>query len=132
MVICETNQNKLIGGYTPLNFKGGEMDSYAEDPSQETFIFSLTNNEKFQMKTTGNAIYRVSGQERICFGGCEFEICNQADKVNRCRSYSLNYYFENDKYESNKRESFERFNGNPGEYFTVKEWEAWKITFDDA
>lgn len=62
MIVCQTNMDKIIGGYTPLEIGSDGGDYYVSDPSQESFIFSLSNGDKFTMKTTNNAIYRVANQ----------------------------------------------------------------------
>ena len=57
MIVCQTSYGKVIGGFTPLVFKSQDGDSYVPDPSQQTFIFSLTNTDKFTMKTTNNQAF---------------------------------------------------------------------------
>jgi hypothetical protein len=47
-------------------------------------------------------------------------------------SYSyINKYYENSKYKYENKESFERFNGNPGNsaYFKIVDWEVWQLEF---
>ena len=44
----ETEFAKVIGGYTPLKWESGG-GSYKEDPSGESFLFSLSLNEKYQL-----------------------------------------------------------------------------------
>ena len=51
--------DKIIGGYTPLEMGSDKGDYYSDDHSKRSFIFSLSNNDKFTMKNTSNAIYRV-------------------------------------------------------------------------
>ena len=55
-----------MGGYTPCEWSSKK--GYLEDPINETFIFSLTNGDKFIMKDQKKAIYNneVSGP---IFGG---------------------------------------------------------------
>jgi hypothetical protein len=52
--------DKIIGGYTPLIHDQTPYDGYIEDSSGESFIFSLTDDEKFTLKNKNYAIYRHS------------------------------------------------------------------------
>ena len=63
MIICKTKRGKVIGGYTPLVLKTETNNNhYADDPTFSTFIFSLTENDKFNQKSKENAIYRTFHQ----------------------------------------------------------------------
>lgn len=45
-------------------------------------------------------------------------------------SYLTNRYYHNDKYKPN-REGYQKLNGNENEEFMTKEWEVWKVDFDE-
>ncbi len=65
------DNRKIVGGYTPLryhreNLKGDYTG--AADPSRESFMFSLTNNEKFFLIAKNSAIYLRKNKDFICFG----------------------------------------------------------------
>ena len=51
VIVCKTNMDKIIGAYTPLVFDEVPYDKQIEDPSGESFIFSLTDNQKFTLKS---------------------------------------------------------------------------------
>ena len=45
--IAQLSTGKVIGGYTPLSWKGTER--FEEDPSRSSFLFSLTNQFKHSL-----------------------------------------------------------------------------------
>jgi hypothetical protein len=47
LTVCETEHGKVIGGYTPLPW-GSEKEDIL-DSRKESFIFSLSNNQKFTL-----------------------------------------------------------------------------------
>jgi hypothetical protein len=48
LTVAWTEFDKKIGGYTPL--KWSSQDGYFADNSKESFIFSLTHNDKFTLQ----------------------------------------------------------------------------------
>jgi hypothetical protein len=60
--------DKIIGAYTPLVHDEAPYDAYIEDVSGESFIFSLTDKQKFTLKNKANAIFRHSNKGPINFG----------------------------------------------------------------
>jgi hypothetical protein len=61
--------DKIIGAYTPLIHDEAPYYNYIEDVSGDSFIFSLTDKQKFTLKNKANAIYRYSKKSSINFGG---------------------------------------------------------------
>ena len=56
LTLCETTYNKKIGGYTPLTWEATYNEKYKIDEGAESFIFSLTHNDKFVLKEKDLAI----------------------------------------------------------------------------
>jgi hypothetical protein len=69
VIVCRTNKDKIIGAYTPLVLDEEPYDREIEDASGESFIFSLTDKQKFTLKKKSNAIYRYKNKIAINFGG---------------------------------------------------------------
>ncbi len=69
LIMCLTNMDKIIGAYTPLIHDEAPYDKWIEDVSGESFIFSLTDKQKFTLKNKANALYRHSDKSGINFGG---------------------------------------------------------------
>jgi len=75
MILCETSKGKIIGAYSPLSqkFSGkGRKDFLGNEPvadqSKSSFVFSLTNNEKFELIKSSFAVYRYKTRSFIQFG----------------------------------------------------------------
>ena len=82
--MCKTKKNRILGGYTPLSFKSKSwFSSMQDDLSQETFLFTLTHNEKFAIRDSPNAI--CGGAYTIKFGMDEFVIVDKADAAVECK-----------------------------------------------
>lgn len=52
-----------------------------QDSERDSFLFSVTNNEKFQLIKPDLAIFRRKDKDLINFGGKDFSICDKANKV---------------------------------------------------
>lgn len=66
MTLCETINGRIIGGYTPLVWNKNVMPVSVTDYSGRSFIFSLTNNDKFTLSKNKTAIRQWS------YGGPSF------------------------------------------------------------
>ena len=95
----------------------------AADDSKESFIFSLTHNDKFTLQQPDKAIYNYCDYGPTFGGG--HDICvhdkansNNSSYANICSSY------HNEKYKKGDKASWERFHGNPknSHNFKVREW----------
>jgi hypothetical protein len=111
--------DKIIGGYTPLIHDQAPYDAYIEDSSGESFIFSLTDDQKFTLKNKNSAIIRYSNKSAINFGAGEFYIAKEQDS---CIAYvnKSNYY--SPAYTINDKAAYIKFHGNESYYFSTKEW----------
>jgi hypothetical protein len=49
IVLVHTSYDKKIGGFTPVAWQVGEAEQNFEDASGKSFIFSLTNEDKFHL-----------------------------------------------------------------------------------
>ncbi len=49
ITLCLTENDKKIGGYTPLKWSSHPNGVYVHDPSYTSFIFSLSNQHKFTL-----------------------------------------------------------------------------------
>jgi hypothetical protein len=106
---------KVIGGYTPLTWS--KSDQKLKDKSGSSFIFSLSNNHKFVLVKSKDAIQQHSG-EGPCFGdgGNDFYICDSANTNN---SYArINKSYLNENYTAGDGESYMKFTGNPNKSST--------------
>lgn len=69
MILCKTNKDKIIGGYTPLAFNpiSNKME-YIADQSCESMIFSLTEQDKFELKDKTKAIRHMPDKSHLRIG----------------------------------------------------------------
>ena len=67
-------------------------------------------------------------KSHVRIGNAEFDICDKADSTQECYTYLTNQFYSNPKYK-NEKESFQKLNGNDSFKFLAKEWEVWKIEF---
>jgi hypothetical protein len=55
--VCLTQFGKKIGGFTPLSWKISSInEEWKTDQSKESFLFSLTHNDKFTLMDPSRAI----------------------------------------------------------------------------
>ena len=66
VVIAKTSKDKIIGGYTPVSWESDNYGKFKTDMSQRSFIFSVSNEEKFTLQKKEFAI------ECNCFSGPVF------------------------------------------------------------
>ncbi len=60
LTLCETVHGKVIGGYTPLVWEKAKIGQCQKDDSGSSFIFSLSNNHKFVLDKSKDAIQQLS------------------------------------------------------------------------
>ena len=71
LVLIKTKTNRIFGGFTPLDW--GKTGGGIKDESNQTFIFSLDLNKKFDMlKIKEQAINRSTDGPK--FGDCDIKI----------------------------------------------------------
>jgi hypothetical protein len=80
LIVILTEFGRKIGGFTPLKWaKDAQLTRYS-DNSKESFIFSLTHNDKFALMYPGYAIYNYNGFGPIFGDGYDLYVCNDANK----------------------------------------------------
>jgi hypothetical protein len=109
LTLCETVHGKVIGGYTPLVWS--ESGQKLKDESGSSFIFSLSNNHKFVLDKSKDAICQSSGHGPI-FGNNypDFYICDSANARNS--RAEINQSYLNDNYKAQDGKSYMKFTGN--------------------
>ena len=50
LVLIKTEFGKKIGGFTPLGWYSAEKETNCKDESEESFIFSLSHKERFDLR----------------------------------------------------------------------------------
>ncbi len=110
LTIIKTTNNKIFGGFTPLNF-----DSYGGikyDKDDQTFIFSLNLMKKYKMiNKEKDAIY--------CVGGKGFYIESNMKKGITYANKSTNFIEKNNLELTGGRGEKESFNVEDFEVFEV-------------
>jgi hypothetical protein len=132
LTLCETVHGKVIGGYTPLAWDKAKNSQCQKDESGRSFIFSLSNNHKFVLDKSKDAIQQLSSYGP-CFGdrGNDFYIASSANTENSWAVINQSYWNEN--YKAGEGESYMKFTGNPDKthFYLAKEWEVWRLKFEE-
>ena len=124
LTLCETVHGKVIGGYTPLVWDLSKSGQKLKDESGSSFIFSLSNNHKFVLDKSKDAIYQSSFHGPIFGNGDpDFYICGSAN-TNKSSYAKINKSYLNENYKAGDEESSMKFTGNPDNsyHYQVKEW----------
>lgn len=123
LTVCVTQFNKKIGGFTPLSWKVSSINQeWKIDKSKESFLFSLTHNEKFILKDPNRAICNGSGNGPWFGDGPDLVIKHKGNE-NLCTA-EIGVSYKNENCKQKSRLTYERFTGNPNNsaYFKVKDW----------
>jgi hypothetical protein len=124
LTLCETVHGKLIGGYTPLVWEKAKDWSCQKDESGSSFIFSLSNNHKFVLDKSKDAIQQNSCTGPVFGNGVpDFYICDSAN-TNKISSARINQSYLNENYNAGDGESYMKFTGNSkkSHHYRAKEW----------
>jgi hypothetical protein len=97
LTVIETEFNKKIGGFTPCAWDSPQYSEYEADNLKESFIFSLTNNDKFTLRTQERAAFHCSIYGPTFGLGFDLHVCDKADSQNNssakvCRIYNNDDY----------------------------------------
>ncbi len=68
VTVIWTEFDKKIGGFTPLKWSSPKNGAYATDNGKESFIFSLTHNDKLTLQKPEYAILNKA-DIGVAFGG---------------------------------------------------------------
>jgi hypothetical protein len=79
LTIVWTEFDRKIGGFTPLKWSSQGTGAWIADNSKESFIFSLTHNDKFTLQIPGDAIYTGPGYGPIFGCGNDFRVYDKAN-----------------------------------------------------
>ena len=90
LTVIWTEFDRKIGGFTPL--KWDISNSYGVDNSKESFIFSLTHNDKFTLQNPEKAIYNGQSYGPIFGDGHDLLVYDKSNTSNSsyaniCHSY---------------------------------------------
>ena len=92
MTLVETEFGKKIGGYTPI--KWSSNGGWVIDDSMSTFLFSLTENDKFELTNKFQAVYQYSEYGPLFGAGTDLVIYDKANK-NNYSSANINHTYKN-------------------------------------
>ena len=73
LTLIKTKKNQIFGGFTPLNWNKGNGDEI-EDPSNQTFIFSLDLSKKFDMINNKKYAIRNFSSHGPIFGNSDIDL----------------------------------------------------------
>jgi hypothetical protein len=79
LTVIWTEFGKKIGGFTPLKWRSSQHVAKVADDSKESFIFSLTRNDKFTLTQPEQAIYNHQNYGPIFGVGHDLLICDKGN-----------------------------------------------------
>lgn len=56
LILSKNSKNQIIGGFTPVSWESDKFGKFKTDNSQKSFIFSVTNEEKYPLYVKEYAI----------------------------------------------------------------------------
>jgi hypothetical protein len=127
LTVVWTEFDRKIGGFTPLAWSSQKC-GYTTDRLKESFIFSLTYNNKFNLRRPECAIANHPNYGPTFGGGHDLQICAKANS-SHSNYTKFNHSYRNKKYRQHDKLSLERFHGDSKEFrnFKTKEWEVWAV-----
>ena len=128
VTVVETEFGKIIGGYTPVKWESHQSGQYKEDASGESFLFSVSLNEKYPVIDKQKATYQHKDYGPIFGGGgngCDLYLSDKCNANNNVANFPTSY--NNGKYQNNQQ-SYTAFTGQTNGYnFKVKQYEVFKV-----
>jgi hypothetical protein len=130
LTVVRTEFDKKIGGFNVPKWSNPHFSESAADNSKESFIFSLSHNDKFTLQKPEQAILNGSSYGPRFGAGADLDICEWANSSNKS-SANICWSYHNEKYKYNDKLSLERFHGDTtgSANFKIKEWEVWAVEF---
>ena len=120
LILIKTTKNKIFGGFTPLNWENDAKSKL--DESNQTFIFSLNLNKKFDMiNVKKKAIQGFQVDSGPNFGDYDLGLSN-------CLKEGRTFANSNCNYLSNNKLELTGGTGND-EYFQTEEVEVYQIIY---
>jgi hypothetical protein len=89
------------------------IGNYTQDTTLASFLFSLTNGDKFTGLNNGNSIYNDASSFRFG-GGHDIYIPNYSN-VNNCNG-QVGHTYRNSNYTHNTAETWKKFSGHSANY----------------
>ena len=120
LILIKTNKNRIFGGFTPLDWENNAKPKY--DQSNQTFIFSLNLNKKFDMiNVDKKAIQGFSTDYGPNFGDYDFGLTKNLKEGMTYANSSCNY-LSNDELE---------LTGGKGndDTFVTEEFEVYQVLY---
>ena len=120
LVLVKTHFNKIIGGYTPKIWKTSSTKNefeYVNDDTNSSFLFSVTLQEKYELKIKSHAICNSLTKGPKFGGGHDLEI------ENNCNTQYNNYSGIGHSYQTNR--SQEEFYG--GAMYLIIDYEVYHL-----
>ena len=75
-MVTTNEYGKKMGGFTGLLWDGTKSGEYRTDNTGESFIFSLTNGDKFLLTDKSTAIWNHANYGPAFGSGADLLICN--------------------------------------------------------
>jgi len=122
IVVVQNDASSLIGGYSILDWDGSVNDDYdyKEDISLQCFLFNLTINKNYKMKSKSYAISNSNVNGPKFGGGHDFGLRDGCDK-NENTYTNLGFTYGIDINNSSKEEFYGKLN------FLVLDYEVYKV-----
>ena len=119
LTLVKTTQNKIFGGFTPLNWDNNS--GFICDKDNQTFIFSLNLMKKYDMINSENSAIQCNRFYGPYFGVCDFGIRADMKKGNSYANSKCNFLSGNNL----------ELTGGKGEneIFDVENFEVFKVNF---
>ena len=96
LILIKTTKNKIFGGFTPLNWK--TEDKSFSDETNQTFIFSLNLQKKYDLINKNNQAIINSSKKGPNFGNCDFLLYENM-KQGKCYSNKFSNFLSNNNLE---------------------------------
>lgn len=104
-------------------------DNYKADNEGKSFIFSLSNGEKYTCSDNKHATYSCSEYgPTFGYGNSDFQINDESNT--KTSNFSIGNSYSNGKINEKNQAAWTEFSGATEQYkTTIKEWEVYEITF---
>ena len=121
LVLLRTRYGKILGGYTPIAWSSNS--SYSQDHNRETFLFSISNEEKYVQINTEYGIYGNSSYGPTFGGGHDLYIADHCDTAENTSYFNFGYSYntEDRKYVNGNNETHEAICGSKNDYYAKVE-----------
>ena len=119
LILIKTNNNRIFGGFTPLNWISQSIT--LNDESNQTFIFSLNLMKKFDLINKSKAAIICDPNSGPNFGNTDFTLKESLKNGQSYADSSSNFLSNN---------NLELTGGNgSNELFETEEFEVYKIIY---